>query len=73
LAGSQRSNPATWGLVQLLTGALSDRIGRKWLIVGGMWTQAVGITAITLARAFAGFAIGSVLCAFRTNVNGDSD
>ena len=27
--------PATWGLVQLGTGALSDRIGRKWLIATG--------------------------------------
>ncbi len=24
--------PATWGVVQLATGALSDRVGRKWLI-----------------------------------------
>jgi len=28
--------PATWGVVQLGTGALSDRVGRKWLIVSGM-------------------------------------
>ena len=28
--------PAVWGLGQLVTGALSDRIGRKWLIAGGM-------------------------------------
>jgi MFS family permease len=28
--------PAVWGLVQLLSGALSDRLGRKWLIAGGM-------------------------------------
>ena len=28
--------PAVWGLVQLWTGALSDRWGRKWLIVAGM-------------------------------------
>src|SRR5262249_9621963 len=27
--------PATWGLMQLATGALSDRVGRKLLIVGG--------------------------------------
>src|SRR3970282_2845928 len=30
--------PATWGLVQLVTGAISDRTGRKPLIVWGMWT-----------------------------------
>ena len=28
--------PAVWGLGQLVTGALSDRIGRKWLIATGM-------------------------------------
>ena len=38
--------PATWGVVQLVTGALSDRIGRKWLIAGGMWTQAAGIAVV---------------------------
>src|SRR6185312_8041155 len=32
--------PATWGMMQLFTGAWSDRIGRKRLIVGGMWVQA---------------------------------
>ena len=34
--------PAVWGLGQLVTGALSDRVGRKWLIAGGMCIQAVG-------------------------------
>ncbi len=53
--------PATWGLVQLVTGALSDRIGRKWLIVAGMWLQAVGIAVIAVATAFSGFATGAVL------------
>ena len=32
--------PATWGLVQVTTGAISDRLGRKWMIVLGMWLQA---------------------------------
>ena len=35
--------PAIWGLGQLVTGALSDRIGRKWLIAGGMFVQAIAI------------------------------
>jgi MFS family permease len=35
--------PAVWGAAQLATGALSDRWGRKWMIVWGMWTQALGI------------------------------
>ncbi len=35
--------PAMWGMLQLLTGPLSDRWGRKWLIAGGMMVQAGGI------------------------------
>jgi len=53
--------PATWGVVQLFTGALSDRTGRRWLIVWGMWLQAIGIGVVTLAGAFQGFVIGAVL------------
>ncbi len=53
--------PATWGLAQLVTGALSDRTGRKWLIVAGMWLQALGIAVIAVATAFSGFATGAVL------------
>ena len=40
--------PGNVDVAQLVTGALSDRMGRKWLIVGGMWTQAVGIAVITM-------------------------
>ena len=53
--------PATWGVVQLATGALSDYAGRKPLIVWGMWIQAAGIAAVAVADAFAGFAAGAVL------------
>lgn len=35
--------PATWGILQVFTGSLSDRWGRKWLIAGGMILQAFGI------------------------------
>ena len=53
--------PATWGFAQLATGALSDRIGRKPLIVWGMWIQASGIAAMTMVHAFTGFVVGAVL------------
>ena len=58
--------PATWGLAQLVTGALSDRVGRKPLIVWGMWLQAVGIGVVTMTRAFSGFAAGAVLLGIGT-------
>jgi MFS family permease len=53
--------PATWGVAQLFTGAWSDRVGRKWLIASGMWTQAIGIAVVALSTRFAGFAIGAAL------------
>jgi MFS family permease len=44
--------PAVWGLLQLWTGALSDRQGRKKLIAGGMLVQAGALAAIALVRGF---------------------
>jgi MFS family permease len=53
--------PGVWGLGQLATGAWSDRIGRKPLIVGGMFTQAVGIVVVAVGNSFDVFAVGAVL------------
>jgi MFS family permease len=53
--------PAVWGVGQLVTGALSDRVGRKWLIVGGMWVQSAGIAVVVLSSGSEGFAAGGVL------------
>ena len=53
--------PAVWGLGQIVTGALSDVWGRKRLIVGGMWVQAVGIAVTGYAETFLGFAVGAIL------------
>jgi MFS family permease len=53
--------PAVWGLGQLYTGGLSDRIGRKPLIVGGMLTQAVAIAAIAATGSFGAWALGAML------------
>ena len=58
--------PATWGMSQLVTGALSDRTGRKPLIVWGMWIQAVGIALVTLVHAFAGFVVSAMLLGIGT-------
>jgi MFS family permease len=53
--------PAVWGVMQIGAGALSDRLGRKWLIAGGMWIQAVGIYIVSASVGFAGFAGGGAL------------
>jgi MFS family permease len=53
--------PAVWGAGQLFTGALSDRIGRKGLIVGGQLTEAAGLLIIAFGDTFAVWATGSVL------------
>jgi len=53
--------PAVWGAGQLVTGALSDRIGRKWLIAAGMWTQAAAIAFIAAAHGFWPWAAGALL------------
>ncbi len=58
--------PAVWGMAQIVTGALSDRVGRKWLIVLGMWVQAVGIAITALAAGAVGFALGAVLLGLGT-------
>jgi MFS family permease len=51
--------PATWGMAQLVTGAWSDRVGRKWLIASGMWVQSAGIGIVVVSSGFAGFALGA--------------
>lgn len=58
--------PAIWGIAQISTGALSDRIGRKPLIVWGMWVQAAGIALTASSAGFAGFAAGAVLLGIGT-------
>ena len=53
--------PAVWGIGQLLTGALSDRVGRKWLIAAGMWLQALALGVIATVDSFALWAVAAVL------------
>jgi MFS family permease len=50
--------PAVWGLGQIWTGHLSDQLGRKPLIVGGMLAQAVALVALALSGG--GFALAAV-------------
>ncbi|MFP5385124.1 MAG: MFS transporter [Bacteriovoracia bacterium] len=58
--------PASWGILQLFTGHLSDLHGRKWLIVWGMWIQAIGIAVTAVSDQFAGFALGGLLLGLGT-------
>ena len=53
--------PAVWGAGQLGTGALSDRIGRKWLIATGMLVQAFAIGLVAVGTTFAAWAVAAVL------------
>ncbi len=53
--------PVMWGICQLLTGALSDRIGRKWMIAAGMWLQAIAIAFFLTPVNFAVWFIAAVL------------
>jgi MFS family permease len=53
--------PAVWGLGQLVTGAWSDRVGRKPLIVAGMLIQAAALALVAWADTFALWAVAAVL------------
>lgn len=53
--------PAVWGMGQLFTGALSDRWGRKRLIVAGMWLQALGLALVAAGSEFAVWAVAAVV------------
>jgi MFS family permease len=55
--------PLSWGILQLGTGALSDRVGRKPLIVAGMAIQGVALLAMVSVQrvglwALAALALG---------------
>jgi MFS family permease len=53
--------PLVWGAGQLVTGALSDRWGRKRLIAGGMALQALALGAVAAVDTFAWWATAAVL------------
>jgi MFS family permease len=50
-----------WGGSQLWTGPLSDAFGRKWPIVIGMWTCAVGIAATLFVNGIVAWSITAAL------------
>jgi MFS family permease len=58
--------PGVWGLGQLATGWASDRLGRKWMIVSGMWLQAAGILLTAVTRSFIPWILGAILMGLGT-------
>lgn len=58
--------PAAWGVAQLVTGAWSDRIGRKPLIVGGMFVQAGALAWMSRVDGFGPWAVGAVVLGLGT-------
>jgi MFS family permease len=58
--------PAVWGLAQLGTGALSDRIGRRSPVAAGMWMQAMALLFFWKATAFSHMVGASALLGFGT-------
>jgi MFS family permease len=53
--------PGVWGALQVVTGPLSDRIGRKGLIAGGMLVQAGGIWLTVLVPSYPAWILGAIL------------
>ena len=58
--------PATSGLLQLWTGALSDRIGRKWLIASGMLLQGAALGVMVVTAGFAAWMVTGALLGIGT-------
>jgi MFS family permease len=53
--------PAVWGVLQIATGPLSDRFGRKGLIAWGMAVQAGGIWLTVLVPDYTAWLVGAAL------------
>src|SRR5438105_7640532 len=58
--------PASWGILQVATGPLSDRWGRKGLIAAGMWVQAAGLFLTAATSEFGWWLVGSLLLGLGT-------
>ena len=58
--------PAVWGVAQIGTGALSDRIGRKGLIVAGMLLQGLALGGIAVGGSFVAWLLAALLLGLGT-------
>lgn len=59
---------AVWGISQLFTGALSDRIGRKPLVTGGLWVQSLGIAIFVLGTNSATWLLAAIVMGLGTGM-----
>ena len=58
--------PAVWGITQLGTGTLSDSIGRRPLIVGGLLVQAAALVGFAVLSGFIPWAASAVVLGIGT-------
>ena len=53
--------PIVWSVTQLIFGPLSDRVGRKVIIVPGMAIQGIGILSFVWFTSYAGYLVSAAL------------
>jgi MFS family permease len=53
--------PACWGILQIVTGPLSDRIGRRGLVAWGLWLQAAALVLTAVVASFSWWLLASAL------------
>jgi MFS family permease len=58
--------PAAWGILQTVTGPLSDRWGRKGLITVGMWVQGLALIVTAHTHRFAAWLVASAVLGLGT-------
>src|SRR5918994_1045250 len=59
-------HPGIWGVLQLLTGILSDKVGRKVLIYPGMFIQGIGVWVVLFTNFYWGWIVGMSLIGIGT-------
>lgn len=59
-------HPGIWGVLQLLTGTFSDKVGRKVLIYPGMIIQGIGVWVVLFTNFYWGWIIGMCLLGIGT-------
>lgn len=65
-AGIGSTYLGVWGIGQLFTGSLSDRVGRRPLITGGLWVTAIGIVIFALVSDTTVWVVAAAIMGFGT-------